>query len=637
MSEENAVTSSVSAPDTSGPDAGRDSGGTPTVQQQARGAVADIGMSAVSGAAQGAMVGGVHGAAVGAVKGIAVGAVRNPVIQRVIIGAVAALLIVALAVGAALINGAVTAVAAITGTEDQNAQHAIESAGLPSEVVAGGTRAAQATGLPEELTTAVLQKNDKFDFDQLARSVQEADPERDDRNLLAGAVADSGRVGRYIPQEGAGAEAADRVRKVYTSALAASGFSESDATKIYDIALTWALGETTPPEEQECIPTAPGAGGPGMELGGAEWTGSQVSNMKVIIGLAKTMFPESAEQAAIVGLITARVESSYQNYANDGEIGPEDFNMGSATAADYAKLAHSLKLPHDAVGTDHSSLGIMQQQAVAGWGDFGASTWSTDPEGVIARLMTPAHAAAKFFVRLDGVDGWEALDPGVAAQTVQISAFPDAYERHIELAEAIWDALGATSPGLNVPASSGWVPDTESPEGGETPAGPSPCAGSSIPLTGEYGWPVGEKPDGTMAGYVSSEYGWRIHPSGAVQFHEGVDLVADAGPGSPIYAAGDGVVTQSKLWPNPACQQYVEILHEDGTSTGYLHLSSRSVSVGDNVTAGSQVGTEGGLAPGGCTFGYHVHMYAYDAAHATYDFLVWAEQHNLISEPKDTP
>lgn len=608
-----------------------DEGATkPTAAQQATSVLGGVGASAAVSAVQGAAVGGAAGAAVGAAKGAATAAATNPVVMRAVIFAVLAVVLLAVAIVAGITAGAVTLVGAVAGTEQQNSAYAVSDDTIDSQTVTNGSAIAENTGLPQELTIAILDKHPGFDFTELSHTLDRNDPTRDARNMLTGAVADSGQVGRYIPEDGELATAADTVRELYTTAMTTAGLSEKDSTSAYDIALNWALGETADPDQQSCVPVSIPDGGPGIEIDGENFTAKQVSNMKVLIGIAKTMFGEDAEQAAKIGLVTARVESRFQNYANDGEVGPEDFNMGSATAADYAMLAYSLSLPHDAIGTDHSSLGIMQQQALAGWGDHGASTWASDPEGVIGRLMNPSHAAAKFYVRLDGIDGWQGMEPGVAAQTVQVSAFPDAYAEHVGLADAAWALFGEASPALNLPDSAGWGAVLPEDPGGEAqPPSTSPCGGAPAPLLGDYGWPVGELADGTMNGYISSPYGWRVHPSGYVHFHSGVDLVAAAGGSSPIYAAGDGVVTQSKTWIDPSCEGYVEILHEDGTGTGYLHLESRTVSVGDIVTAGTQVGTEGGVHPGGCSFGHHVHMYAYDTDHQRYDFLEWADAHGL--------
>jgi hypothetical protein len=55
--------------------------------------------------------------------------------------------------------------------------------------------------------------------------------------------------------------------------------------------------------------------------------------------------------------------------------------------------------------------------------------------------MDPATSARKFLQALDQVPGWESMPITVAAQTVQGSAFPDAYAKHQDKAETVVHAL----------------------------------------------------------------------------------------------------------------------------------------------------------------------------------------------------
>jgi hypothetical protein len=58
----------------------------------------------------------------------------------------------------------------------------------------------------------------------------------------------------------------------------------------------------------------------------------------------------------------------------------------------------------------------------------------------VADLMKPPYQAEKFFSKLMTVD-WENLPLTLAAQAVQVSAFPDAYAKHETRATTIVDAL----------------------------------------------------------------------------------------------------------------------------------------------------------------------------------------------------
>lgn len=114
--------------------------------------------------------------------------------------------------------------------------------------------------------------------------------------------------------------------------------------------------------------------------------------------------------------------------------------------------------------------------------------------------------------------------------------------------------------------------------------------------------------------YVSSSYGWRIHPVyGYKKFHHGVDLATpcqmnkDGTTDSPVYASRAGVVVVSG-W-NDSAGWYVKIDHLDGFSTAYMHLCCKPfVAVGDVVAAGQVIGCIGST---GVSTGDHLHFSVY--------------------------
>ncbi|EEP75078.1 hypothetical protein MCAG_05405 [Micromonospora sp. ATCC 39149] len=55
--------------------------------------------------------------------------------------------------------------------------------------------------------------------------------------------------------------------------------------------------------------------------------------------------------------------------------------------------------------------------------------------------MRPTYAARVFYEALLEVPGWEEMSVTAAAQSVQISAFPDAYAQHEERATTVVAAL----------------------------------------------------------------------------------------------------------------------------------------------------------------------------------------------------
>ncbi|MCX4569622.1 M23 family metallopeptidase [Streptomyces viridodiastaticus] len=102
--------------------------------------------------------------------------------------------------------------------------------------------------------------------------------------------------------------------------------------------------------------------------------------------------------------------------------------------------------------------------------------------------------------------------------------------------------------------------------------------------------------------YVSTSYqsGGAIWSSGS---HTGIDF--HAASGTPVQSVGVGTVVEAG-WGGAYGNQVVIKMH-DGTHTQYAHLSSIAVSVGQEVTAGQQIGLAG--ATGNVT-GAHLHFEA---------------------------
>ncbi|MDD1794182.1 peptidoglycan DD-metalloendopeptidase family protein [Enterovibrio makurazakiensis] len=115
--------------------------------------------------------------------------------------------------------------------------------------------------------------------------------------------------------------------------------------------------------------------------------------------------------------------------------------------------------------------------------------------------------------------------------------------------------------------------------------------------------------------YVSSNFNpRRLHPvTGKVKSHRGTDYVAPVG--TPIWAAGDGIVMKSAY--NQFNGNYVFIKHSSTYITKYLHLTKRRVKTGQRVKQGQTIGTLGGT---GRVTGPHLH----------YEFLV----HGVHKNPR---
>ena len=106
-------------------------------------------------------------------------------------------------------------------------------------------------------------------------------------------------------------------------------------------------------------------------------------------------------------------------------------------------------------------------------------------------------------------------------------------------------------------------------------------------------------------GYISSPYGWRMHPTlGYEKFHYGVDY--SVGYGTPIYAIASGTVTIATF--EASCGNYVSVAHSDGYASAYMHMSSYVVSPGQYVSQGQLLGYVGST---GRSTGPHLHLAMY--------------------------
>ena len=106
-------------------------------------------------------------------------------------------------------------------------------------------------------------------------------------------------------------------------------------------------------------------------------------------------------------------------------------------------------------------------------------------------------------------------------------------------------------------------------------------------------WPV-------RTGYVSSGYKWR-RLGGTTSFHGAIDIAASRG--TPIYAAGGGVVILARYYGNAGRTVFID--HGGGMTTLYFHMDKILVSVGQTVITGDQIGTIGTT---GRTTGPHLHF-----------------------------
>ena len=89
---------------------------------------------------------------------------------------------------------------------------------------------------------------------------------------------------------------------------------------------------------------------------------------------------------------------------------------------------------------------------------------------------------------------------------------------------------------------------------------------------------------------ILTPFGYRESSiTGESTYHQGVDL--DTGTGDPVVASRDGVILAANY--SNSAGYYVQIDHQDGFRSIYMHLSSYSVSVGQSVSAGQYIGATG--------------------------------------------
>lgn len=102
---------------------------------------------------------------------------------------------------------------------------------------------------------------------------------------------------------------------------------------------------------------------------------------------------------------------------------------------------------------------------------------------------------------------------------------------------------------------------------------------------------------------MTSTFGMRRHPIlGYNRMHQGIDF--GAGTGTPVFAAGDGVVLEARRWGGYG--NWLRIRHTGGWDTGYGHLSryAKGLKPGQRVRQGQVVAYVGST---GASTGPHLH------------------------------
>jgi hypothetical protein len=171
------------------------------------------------------------------------------------------------------------------------------------------------------------------------------------------------------------------------------------------------------------------------------WSKDQVAGEFIAEGKRRGIAP----RGMVICIATGLVESQLKVYANP-------------------KVPESMKLPHDAVGSDGMSVGALQQQVRKGPG--GNWWW-----GSAATCMDPSTSSGLFYDRLVKYGNYPTAndhEAGLIAQDIQQSAFPLRYEQRMPEAQKIYDRLtGDTMPAVTNQGDPVWLEDVLRPALGD--------------------------------------------------------------------------------------------------------------------------------------------------------------------------
>ncbi|MEU4244071.1 peptidase M23 [Actinoplanes sp. NPDC026619] len=129
----------------------------------------------------------------------------------------------------------------------------------------------------------------------------------------------------------------------------------------------------------------------------ANWSDEQVANARTIITIGNQRRVPKAGQ--VIAIATALQESRLRNLR----------------------------------GGDRDSIGLFQQRPSQGW-------------GTPKQLSDPAYQTQKFYDKLLRTHGWQNMRVTEAAQAVQVSAFPEAYAKHVPAATGLVEMLSSPAP-----------------------------------------------------------------------------------------------------------------------------------------------------------------------------------------------
>src|SRR4051812_15946932 len=154
----------------------------------------------------------------------------------------------------------------------------------------------------------------------------------------------------------------------------------------------------------------------------------------LLVRIGAGPLPDPEGCTAEVGDVTVRISTTQAE--NAGVIAGVAVRRGLPARAVSIALATAFQESklHNLGYGDRDSVGIFQQRPSQGWGSR-------------EQLLDPVYAANAFYDALVRIDGYQDMRITEAAQQVQRSGFPEAYEEHAEGARALASALTGWSPG----------------------------------------------------------------------------------------------------------------------------------------------------------------------------------------------
>ena len=229
-------------------------------------------------------------------------------------------------------------------------------------------------------------------------------------------------------------------------------------------------------------------GGDSVEVSGTtskavgQWSAEQARNASVIVAVgAKLGVPARGQMIAVM---TAIGESSLIVVDHGDVAGPD-------------------------------SRGLFQQRS-AGWGSY-------------EQRMDPAGSATSFYKALMGVQGWQAMDPSLAAHTVQRNADPHHYEKFWQPAQVLVQTLGTASATTQISA--------EGQSTGSAAAAAPQAAPPVMQTMSGADCSAGDSSDAGGAGFAVNGAVDHVGPYGQAQLAARAQKFVAAGASDPFYGS----------------------------------------------------------------------------------------------------